>query len=191
MKIGYALVSTKDQNLELQLAALKKAHCTRIYEEKKSGKSGQDRPELCACLDSLREGDTLVIWKLDRLGRSLIDLVRIVERLHETKVQLVSLTEHIDTRAPTGKFLFHVLALLAEHERDHISERTTAGLATARARGRVGGAKKKTTPKQREQIRALHEARKFSIQEIADQFKISKPTVHRIVNYTATPHQRI
>jgi len=181
MKIGYARVSTKDQKLELQLGALKKAKCTRIYEEKKSGQNSADRPELRACLDSLRAGDTLVIWKLDRLGRSLIDLVRIVERLRETKVQLVSLTENLDTTTTMGKYVFKVFALLAEHDRERISERTNAGLANARARGRVGGAKKKTTAGQRKQIRALHKAGGFSIGEIAHQFKISKPTVHRIV----------
>lgn len=181
MKIGYARVSTNDHNLELQLGALKKAKCTRIYEETKSGKNSADRPELRTCLDSLRAGDTLVIWKLDTLGRSLIDLVRIVEQLRKTKVQLVSLTEDLDTTTSMGKYVFKVFALLAKHERERISERTNAGLANARARGRVGGAKKKTTAGQRKQIRTLHKAGSMSIGEIARQFNISKPTVHRIV----------
>lgn len=180
MNIGYARVSTADQNLSLQRDALHKAECFRIFEDTGSG-GKTDRPQLKACLDSLRKDDTLIVWKLDRLGRSLIDLVHIMRDLETLGVQFLSLTENIDTKTPVGKFIFHVFALLAEFEHDRIRERTKAGLEAARARGRKGGAKTKTTSGQRRQIRALHTSRQFTIGEIAHQFRISKPTVHRIV----------
>jgi DNA invertase Pin-like site-specific DNA recombinase len=140
-----------------------------------------NRPELVRCLATLRKGDTLVVWKLDRLGRSLRDLIEIVARLEREGIQFVSLTEDINTKTTSGKLIFHVFAILAEFERNLIRERTMAGLATARARGRVGGAKKRTTTEQDKQIRALWESGKFTGAEIASQFGISVPTFFRRV----------
>ena len=178
MIVGYARVSTTDQTAQLQIDALKAAKCKPIYVEQKSGKN-MNRPELTRCLDMLRKGDTLVIWKLDRLGRSLRDLLEIVERLENSGVQFLSLTEDINTKAASGKLIFHVFAVLAEFERNLIRERTKAGLATARARGRLGGAKRKTTRKQDEGMRALWDGGKFTAAELAKQFGISVPTFFR------------
>jgi DNA invertase Pin-like site-specific DNA recombinase len=180
MIVGYARVSTNDQTPELQLHALKRAKCKRIFVEQKSDRN-MNRPELVRCLAMLRKGDTLVIWKLDRLGRSLRDLIEIVARLEREGIQFVSLTEDINTKTTSGKLIFHVFAVLAEFERNLIRERTMAGLATARARGRVGGAKKRTTTQQDKQIRALWESGKFTGAEIASQFGISVPTFFRRV----------
>lgn len=180
MIVGYARVSTSDQTPELQLDALKKAKCKPIFIEQKSGRN-MERPELTRCLDTLRSGDTLIIWKLDRLGRSLRDLLEIVERLEDTGVQFISLTEDINTKAASGRLIFHVFAVLAEFERNLIRERTKAGLATARARGRLGGAKKKTTKRQDEAMRALWERGDFTAAELAKQYGISVPTFFRRV----------
>ena len=138
MLISYARVSIQDQNPELQLAALKAAGCDRLFEEKASG-AKRDRPELNAVLSHLRKGDTLVVWKLDRLARSLKQLMETVELLHEHGIGFRSLTEAIDTTTSGGRLIFHIFGALAEFERSIIRERTTAGLSAARARGRVGG----------------------------------------------------
>jgi DNA invertase Pin-like site-specific DNA recombinase len=180
MIVGYARVSTTDQTPQLQIDALKAAKCKPIYIEQKGGRN-VNRPELTRCLDTLRKGDTLVIWKLDRLGRSLRDLIEIVERLESTSVQLVSLTEDISTKGARGRLIFHIFAVLAEFERNLIRERTMAGLASARARGRLGGAKKKTTKKQDDGMRALWERGDFTAAEVAKQFGISVPTFFRRV----------
>ncbi len=142
MRIGYARVSTQDQRPELQLDALAGAGCEQVFQERQSGKD-RDRPELETCLKVLRKGDTLVVWRLDRLGRSLKDLVEIVHALEDRGVGFQSLTESIDTTNAGGKLVFHVFAALAEFERNLIRERTVAGLAAARARGRRGGRKAK------------------------------------------------
>ena len=141
MKIGYARVSTYEQNLDLQIDDLKKNGCEKIYEEKVSG-SKADRPILQDMLKNLRNGDILVVWKLDRLGRSLKDLLEIVSGLQNRGVELVSLKESIDTTSSTGKLIFSIFGALAEYEKDIIRERTMAGLNSARARGIVGGRKK-------------------------------------------------
>ena len=180
MIVGYARVSTNDQTPQLQIDALKAAKCKRIFTDQASGRS-MNRPELIKCLDTIREGDTVVIWKLDRLGRSLQDLLEVVGRLRTEGIQLISLTEEINTRSASGELIFHIFAVLAQFERSLIRERTMAGLATARARGRLGGGKMKTTPQQDKQIRALWESRKFSGPEIAKQFNISEPTFWRRV----------
>lgn len=138
MLIGYARVSTQDQKPELQLDALKVAGCERVFEEKASG-AQRDRPELMAAIDYLRKGDTLVVWKLDRLARSLKQLIETVELLEDQGIGLRSLTENIDTATSGGRLIFHIFGALAEFERSIIRERTTAGLASAHARGRVGG----------------------------------------------------
>jgi len=140
MKIGYARVSTRDQNLDLQVDALKKAGCadTYIYKEEISGAS-RDRSELKKVLEHLRADDVVVVWKLDRLGRSLTDLVNLVNEIQGKGAGLQSLHDNIDTTTPQGKLTFHIFAAIAEFEREIIRERTNAGLASARARGRKGG----------------------------------------------------
>jgi len=138
MKLGYARVSTDDQNLDLQHDALKAAGCERIFEEKASGAKA-DRPTLAELLNYARPGDTVVVWRLDRLGRSLADLVRIINEVQLRGIGFESLTERIDTGTATGKLVFHIFGALAEFERALIQERTSAGLAAARARGRKGG----------------------------------------------------
>jgi len=180
MIVGYARVSTGDQTPQLQIDALKAAKCKRTFIDQASGRT-MDRPELAKCLDSLRDGDTLVIWKLDRLGRSLKDLIEIVERLRGDGIQLLSLTEEINTKSASGELIFHMFAVLAQFERTLIRERTNAGLAAARARGRFGGGKMKTTPQQDKQLRALWESKNFTGEEIARQFGISKQTFWRRV----------
>ena len=138
MKIGYARVSTKDQTVDLQLDALKQAGCERIYQEVASG-AKTARPELDRLLVDIRTGDTIVIWKLDRLGRSLKHLVELVGKLAERKIGLLSLNDPVDTTNAQGRLVFNLFASLAEFERELIQERTLAGLSAARARGRVGG----------------------------------------------------
>ncbi len=138
MKLGYARVSTDDQNLDLQRDALKRAGCDRVYEEKASG-GKTDRPELLRLLDAARVGDTFVVWRLDRVGRSLKHLIAVIEQLEGIGVGFQSVTESIDTTTPGGRLVFHVFGALAEFERALIRERTRAGLAAARARGRQGG----------------------------------------------------
>ena len=138
MLVGYARVSTRDQKYELQLDALEAAGCERIFEEKLSG-AQRDRPELIAALDYVRPGDTLAVWRLDRLARSLKQLIETVEMLSEREIGFRSLTENIDTTSSGGRLIFHIFGALAEFERSIIRERTTAGLVAARARGRVGG----------------------------------------------------
>jgi DNA invertase Pin-like site-specific DNA recombinase len=178
MKIGYARVSTDDQNLDLQKDALTRAGCERIYEEKASG-GNAERIELSACLKSLRKGDTLVCWKLDRLGRSLQDLVRIIDGLRAQGIAFESLTEKIDTSSATGALIFHIFASLAEFERALIRDRTNAGLAAARARGRVGGRPKKLSDKQIEAARILIAAKTLTMEEIAKQYGVSRGTLYR------------
>ena len=142
MRIGYARVSTDDQTLDLQRDALERAKCRKIYEEHASGKN-TTRPELEACLKFLRTRDTLVVWRLDRLGRSLGNLIQLTNELQSRHIDLESLTEKLDTGSPTGKLLSHVFAALAEFERNLIRERTLAGLKAARARRRQGGRPRK------------------------------------------------
>lgn len=140
MNIGYARVSTQEQNLDLQLDELKKAGADKIFQEKVSGvKWEAERPELDKALNFVREGDKLIIWKLDRLGRSLPQLIRTVNQLKDKSVELKSLKENIDTSSATGKLMFHIFGSLAEFERDMIKERVRTGLLSARERGRLGG----------------------------------------------------
>jgi DNA invertase Pin-like site-specific DNA recombinase len=178
MRNGYARVSTDDQTLDLQRDALKRAKCRQIYEEHASGKT-TSRPELEACLKSLRKGDTLVVWRLDRLGRSLGDLIHLTTELRSRGVDLVSLTEKIETDSSAGKLIFHVFASLAEFERNLIRERTLAGLKAARARGRNGGRPRKLKTKDIQLIRALMHAGKLPVQDIADRFGVSRSTLYR------------
>jgi DNA invertase Pin-like site-specific DNA recombinase len=156
MRIGYARVSTGDQTLDLQRDALKRAKCRQVYEEQATGKN-TGRPQLEACLKGLREGDTLVVWRLDRLGRNLADLVGLVAQFEQRKINFKSLTEKIETASPAGRLIFHVFAALAEFERNLIREGTVAGLKAARARGRNGGRPAKLSAKEIKTIRALLE----------------------------------
>lgn len=180
-RIGYARVSTDDQNLDLQHDALRKAGIAddRLYSDTASGKDA-DRKELLACLKALREGDTLVVWRLDRLGRSLPDLVRIVGELEQKGVSFESLTEKIETGSAAGKLVFHVFAALAEFERNLIRERTRAGLVAARARGRAGGRKPKLTDAQIKEINEMVDAQKLPIGRIAELYGVSRTTIYKV-----------
>ncbi len=175
-RVGYARVSTDDQHLTLQQDALGAAGCRTIYEETGSGKSAT-RPELENCLKALRPGDTLVVWRLDRLGRSLGDLVAIITGLKERGVAFESLTEKIDTNSAAGRLIFHVFAALAEFERNLIRERTLAGLAAARARGRIGGRQPKVDSKMKKKIEAM-KAGGMPISEIARVLGLARSTVY-------------
>lgn len=177
MKIGYARVSTLDQSLDLQLDALEKAGCEKIYQEKMSGMK-DDRPELQKLIEYTRKGDVLVVYKLDRLGRSIKRLIKMSEELQEKGIELVSIRDSIDTSTAVGKAMFKMLAVLAEMERDLISERTKAGLESARARGRNGGRPKKDN-KQVEKALKLYETEQYTVKEIEDMTSVSKATLYR------------
>lgn len=176
-RIGYARVSTIDQDPALQLDALKAAKCDDLFVEKASG-AIRDRPELVKCLRHLRPGDSLVVWKLDRLGRSTLHCIEISNQLRERGINLVSLTDGIDTSTTNGRLYFTILAALGEAERERIQERTLAGLAAARERGRVGGrpssmsVKKMTAAKRRL-------ANGESAQEVAESIGVSRATLYR------------
>ncbi len=176
--VGYARVSTQDQDAELQRVALRKAGCRRIFEETASG-AQRDRPQLAAALDYMREGDTLVVWKLDRLARSLKQLIETVESLEAHGAHFRSLTENVDTGTAGGKLIFHVFGALAEFERGLIRERTIAGLEAARARGRVGGRPRSITEKKLTVARGLLKAGDLTINEIAAQIGVSPATLYR------------
>lgn len=180
MRVGYARVSTEDQKLDLQRDALTQAgvDACNIYEEHVSGVKTK-RPELDHCLKALRPGDTLVVWKLDRLGRSVKELIAITERLEKNGVEFVSLRDNIDTTTAVGKVVFHILAAFAQFERDLVSERTKAGLKAARARGHRGGRKPKVTPAKLRIIKALKADPLMTMPEIAAQVRISPSAIYR------------
>lgn len=177
MNIGYARVSTQDQNLDLQVDALSKAGCEKIYEEKTSG-SKAERSELQDMLKHIRRGDNLIIWKLDRLGRNLKHLIELVGELEQKGVGLISLQEKIDTTTANGKLIFHIFCSLAEFEREIIRERTNAGLASARARGRVGGRKKALSDAQVKMLKQMAGNKSLTVGEICAQLKISKASYY-------------
>jgi DNA invertase Pin-like site-specific DNA recombinase len=179
MLIGYARISTLDQNLALQRQALSAAGCERIFEDAMSGLRA-DRPGLSQVVDHLRDGDTLVVWKLDRLGRSVKGLVELVESLHTRGVQFKSLTDVIDTSSPSGRFFFHVMASLAQMERELIAERTKAGLVAARQAGRVGGRKRSMTPAKIEAAKTLLK-QGTPAKDVAATLGVSVPTLYRWV----------
>jgi DNA invertase Pin-like site-specific DNA recombinase len=179
MFIGYARVSTHDQTLDLQLDDLQKAGCEKIYRDTVSG-STTERPGLSEALEFARPGDTLVVWRLDRLGRSLRHLIDTLNGLSERGVDFRSLQESLDTGTSGGKLVFHMMGALAEFERDLIRERTQAGLAAARARGRRGGRPPTLTPKQVEMARALYKDKSNSVDDIrATLGGISKSAFYR------------
>jgi DNA invertase Pin-like site-specific DNA recombinase len=177
MLIGYARVSTHDQTLNLQRDALEKADCTKIFTDTASG-AKTERIGLDEALNYVRKGDTLVVWRLDRLGRSLPHLITTMTDLEERGIGFKSLTENIDTTTSGGKLIFHIFGALAEFERNLIRERTTAGLTAARARGRRGGRPKALTVKQRSIAQELYEKR-HPIAEICHTLKVSKATLYR------------
>ena len=179
-RIGYARVSTEDQNLDLQRDCLTRSGCATIYEETASGKSAQ-RIELEHCRKALRSGDTLVVWRLDRLGRSLPDLIKIISELERDSITFESLTEKIDTGSASGKLQFHVFAALAEFEHNLIRERTLAGLTAARARGRVGGRKPKLNEKQIREIKTLLTDPAAQVKDIAERYGVSRTTLYKHV----------
>jgi DNA invertase Pin-like site-specific DNA recombinase len=179
MLIGYARVSTHEQTLNLQQDALKKTECSKIFTDTASG-AKTERIGLDEALSYLRKGDTLVVWRLDRLGRSLPHLITTMTDLEERGIGFKSLTENIDTTTSCGKLIFHIFGALAEFERNLIKERTQAGLTAARARGRTGGRPKALTMKQLSIARELYEKR-HPIAEICRTLKISKATLYRSI----------
>lgn len=179
MRVGYARVSTSDQNPELQLDALRRAGCDRVFTEKASG-ARDDRPELARVLgDVLRAGDTLVVWKLDRLARSLKKLIATAEELEREKIGLVSLTESIDTTTPGGMLTFHVFGAIAQFERALIRERTTAGLVEARRQGRKGGRPSVMGPSDVTAARAMMKEGTLPVRDIAKRMGVSVATLYR------------
>jgi DNA invertase Pin-like site-specific DNA recombinase len=186
MLVGYARVSTHEQILDLQKDALTKAGCERIFTDTVSG-AQVERPGLTEVVQFVRPSDTLVVWKLDRLGRSLKHLIETVTALHERGIGFRSITESIDTTTPGGKLIFHVFGALAEFERDLIRERTKAGLTAARARGRLGGRPRGLTEKQIILLKTLYADKANSIPDILSTFRISRSTLYR---YLIPPARR-
>jgi DNA invertase Pin-like site-specific DNA recombinase len=188
MKIGYARISTKEQNLDMQIDALKAAGCEKLYTETVSGgtTSKSERPILTKLLEDLRPNDTLVIWKLDRLGRSLKHLVELVNELGNRNIGLQSLSDPIDTTTAQGRLNFNIFASLAEFEKDLIRERTNAGLIAARARGRLGGRPKGISTQNESTALAaetLYKEGKLSVSQITKQLSISKATLYKYLRY--------
>lgn len=181
MIIGYARISTSEQNMDLQKDALKAAGCEQIYSDVISG-SKVERPGLNNAISHLRQGDTLVVWKLDRLGRSIQHLIQTVKSLDEKGISFKSLQDSIDTSTPGGKLVFHIFCALAEFERDLITERTYAGLKAARARGRIGGRRYKLDLRQVDRLKQIYEKRAISIPEICKMFAISKQSLYNYIN---------
>lgn len=177
MNIGYARVSSNQQNLDMQLDALTRADCIHIFQEKMTG-SRKDRPELEAMIKMLRPGDTVVVYKLDRIARSLKHIISIVNQFQEIGVNFISIHENIDTTTPMGRFLFHTMAALAELERDLIVERTNNGLAASRARGKFGG-RPKVEKRQIEKALKLYDAKTHSIKEITEICGMTDTTLYR------------
>jgi DNA invertase Pin-like site-specific DNA recombinase len=186
MRFGYARVSTDNQDTAAQVAALKAAKCDQIFREKASG-GRWDRPELHRLLDRLRQGDVLVVWKLDRLSRSLRDVLMLVERLGELKAGFRSLTEAIDTTTPAGRMMMQMVGAFAEFERAMLRERTKAGIATARSEGRVGGRKPKLTAQQQSEIVKMIWRGERTAADAARLFRVHPATISRVLARNAKP----
>lgn len=183
MIVGYARVSTDDQNLQMQLDELQKFGCFEIFEEKGSG-SKKDRPALEEMLKMLREGDRLVVYKLDRISRSTKHLIELVEHFDKNGIEFISIKDNIDTSTAVGRFFFRTMASIAELERDITSERTKSGLETARARGRKGG-RPSTDPKKIKTALKMYDSKQYSISEITKTVGISAPTIYRHIEKRA------
>ena len=186
MLIGYARVSTADQNLDLQLDALKKAGCTKIFHDTISG-AKSERPGLDDAVAYLRTGDTLTVWRLDRLGRSLQHLIEVINKLNKEDKEFKSLQESLDTATPTGKLIFHVLGALAEFERSLIRERTKAGLAAARARGRIGGRPRVLNAKKMALARSMLKDKSNSVGDVSQALGVSRATIYNYVKEDNNP----
>jgi DNA invertase Pin-like site-specific DNA recombinase len=184
MLIGYARVSTQDQTLNLQKDALEKQGCKKIFTDTVSG-AKVERRGLEEALEYVREGDTLVVWRLDRLGRSLKHLIETITELNNRKIGFKSIQESIDTTTSGGKLVFHIFGALAEFERDIIRERTQAGLLAARARGRKGGRPKSLTPKKAKMVQDLYRNKENSIDKICKTLNISRTTLYRYIKTDA------
>ena len=182
MLVGYARVSTIDQNLDMQIDELKKAGCEKIFSDVASG-AKVERIELQKAFEQIRKDDILVVWKLDRLGRSLKHLIQAVSELNERGIGFKSLKESIDTTTNGGRLIFHIFGALAEFERGIIQERTKAGLNAARARGRLGGRPRKMNKEKIELAQTLYDSRTMTIQKICKQLRISKGTFYRYIKY--------
>lgn len=183
-RIGYARVSTTDQHLDLQTDALLRAGCSRIFEDHGVSGARRRRAGLSSTLKALRKGDTLVVWRLDRLGRSLRHLLSVVESLKRRGVEFLSLTENIDTSSPGGNLIFHIMAALAEFEKSMLRERTVAGIAAARARGRCPGRRPALTDAQCEEIRDALDSG-TTVRDIADRYHVHPRTIIRGVDRLA------
>ena len=181
MKIGYARVSTADQHLRMQEDALKSAGCEEIYSDVISGVKSQ-RPGLDKALNYAREGDTIVVWKLDRLGRSIQHLIQTITSLIDKKIAFKSLQENIDTSTSGGKLIFHIFSALAEFERDLIQERTQAGLKAARVRGKMGGRPPLLDTRQINRMIEMYDEQKNTVAEICKIYNISRPSFYNYLN---------
>jgi DNA invertase Pin-like site-specific DNA recombinase len=188
MRLGYARVSTQDQDTSAQLAALKKAKCKRVYEETASG-GRWDRPELHRLLDQLRPGDVLVVWKLDRLSRSLKDLLTLLEKVQLAGAGFLSLTEAIDTTTPAGRMMMQIVGSFAEFERAMLRERTRSGLIAARLEGRIGGRRPKLTPRQQREIVKLVDAGQKTAADAARLFNVHPSTINRLLTRSRLSEQ--
>jgi len=187
MKVGYIRVSKQEQHEDLQKDALTAAKCEKLFTDKISG-AAAERKGLEEALAFLRPGDTFVVWKLDRAGRSLNHLMELLKGLNERDISFMSLTEHIDTTTPSGKLIFHLMGALAEFERDLIRERTNAGLAAARARGNVGGRPRKLQSNAKVALaRHMFASKSHSIPEMCSTLGISRATLYRYVKVSETP----
>jgi DNA invertase Pin-like site-specific DNA recombinase len=180
MKIGYARVSTHDENLDLQKDALEKAGCEKIFVDEISGTVAK-REGLEKAKEMLRKGDVLIVWRLDRLGRSIRDLIDWVNLLEDEGIGFKSLQESIDTTTSSGKLIFHIFAALAEFERNLIRERTNAGLAAARARGKLGGRKKSLSANEQRRAVEMYKRKNHTVQQICKMMNITKPTLYAYI----------
>lgn len=192
MNIGYARISTNDQKFDLQMDALQNAGCQTIFKEAISG-AKRERPELKKAIEKLREGDSLVVWKLDRLGRSLRDLIDIVTTLHEKNVSFISISDNLNTTTPQGRLIFNIFGSLAEFERELIRERTNAGLSAARARGRKGGRKpglSKAFQQKAGSIKLAYDAKENSIAEICEMFSVSTATLYKCLKFVEEKNKK-
>ncbi|MDZ4296698.1 MAG: recombinase family protein [Moraxellaceae bacterium] len=180
-RIGYARFTSDDQNLNLQRELLGNAGCTKVYEEKQSGLTSE-QTELSQCLQSLKHGDTLVVWRMDLIAKSLKDLVEFIQGLEDIGVYFESLTEGIETNGPNGELMIHVFSALSAFQHNLIRERTMVGLSAARARGRVGGRKEKLSEQDKELARELLKNPNIQVSEVAKKLGVSRQTIYRQVD---------